>query len=171
MLVSYYTVYLIYWDEICRTHPDWPFTLLYLEVKSGQVVRLVHQQELGCNSPYVEATVLFSKASRRVLRLTQLPVCWHRAASPMGHEAYLSVPRLQCIQLYLHFSIRILASGLISWGYLSYFPNFFPLFLLKVSGSRISSTCHVVLGITSRLSSALDDRPATLVERRGYTSL
>jgi hypothetical protein len=61
---------------------------------------------------------------------------------------------------------------LIGRGYFYYFPNFLLLFLWKIFRSRISSTCHVVLRITSRLSSALDGRPATVVvRRRGYTSL
>ena len=144
---------------------------LCLEIKAGQVTRLVHQQELGWFTRFVEANVLFSKASRRVLLIIQPPVSGHRAASPLGHEAYLSVPRLKCVKLYLHLTIRILGLRLISRGYLYCFPKFLRFFLWKISRFRISSTCHVVLRITLCLSSALDGRAATVVARRFYLTL
>jgi hypothetical protein len=87
---------------------------LCLEIKADQVMSLVHQQELECNTRYVEATLLFFKASRRVMWITQPTVCGHRAPSPVGHEAYLSVPRLKCVKFYLHLALRILALCLIS---------------------------------------------------------
>jgi len=99
------------WKELCFTGTFFfaRNLKLCLEIKAGQVIRLVHQKELGCHTRNVEAIVLISKASRRVLLFTQPPVCGHRASSPVGHEAYLSVPRLRCVKLYLHLATRVLA--------------------------------------------------------------
>jgi hypothetical protein len=137
-------------------------------------VRSSHQARppTGTGMPfaYEEATARFSKASRRVLWLTQPPVCGHRATSPVGHKAYLTVQRLKWVKLYLHLAIPILALCLIIRGNSIVLQT--SCILWKISRSRISSTRHVVLNIALRLFSALNGRPATLVvRRRGYTSL
>jgi hypothetical protein len=124
------------------------------------------------HSRYVEETVLFSKASRRVLWFTQPPVRAHRATSSVRHEVYVSVPRLKCVKPYLQFAIRILTLCLIPRGMPLLFSQLLAAFLMGISRSHISSTYHVVLRITSLLSSSLDGRSSTVAVRRGgYTSL
>jgi len=99
---------------------------LCLEIKSGQgqVIRLFHQQELGCHSRLWKQLFSSPRLPDESCDSLSLLFVGTGLLLQWGHETYLSVPRLKCMKLYLHLAIRILALCLISRGTSIVFPNF-----------------------------------------------
>jgi hypothetical protein len=125
--------------------------------------------------------ILFSLCGRNcsLLQSFQTSPIAHSASCSCAKGYFSSEARgipfsaeIECVKPYIHFAIRILVLCFIRRGIPVLFSQLLAAFLMGISRSHISSPYHVVLRITSLLSSSLDGRTSTVAIRRGgYTSL